>query len=69
MGMHVHHQPDNLDATAKDKPAAEAKVDPRIEARQQRIASLRRVAGIWANRTDIPADGLQYERELRDEWR
>jgi hypothetical protein len=44
-------------------------VDPRVEARKQRIAVLRRVAGTWADRTDSSADGLQYERELRDEWR
>jgi hypothetical protein len=63
-----HHQ-DEVDATAKDILAEEAPADPRIEARKQRIASLRRVAGIWADRTDIPADGLKYEREMRDEWR
>lgn len=69
MGLITHH--DEPDAT-KDAPAATkngTEVDPRVEARKHRIASLRRVAGIWADRTDIPADGLDYERELRDEWR
>jgi hypothetical protein len=60
---------DKLDTTSKDAQGADASVDPQVEARKLRLASLRRVAGIWANRTDIPADGLQYERELRNEWR
>jgi hypothetical protein len=55
----------------KEGPPAtnETDADQRAKARQQRVAALRRVAGIWADRTDIPADGLKYERELRDEWR
>jgi hypothetical protein len=61
--------PGRLDATVKDKSAEQTAVDPRVEARKRRLASLRSVAGIWADRTDIPADGLQYERDLRDEWR
>jgi hypothetical protein len=41
-----------------------------IEARRaRRLAALKKVAGIWADRADIPADGLLYERELRNEWR
>jgi hypothetical protein len=42
--------------------------DP-AEARRRRIAALEGVFGIWAERKDIPADGLDYERELRAEWR
>lgn len=60
---------EKLDATSKDAGEANASVDPHVEARKLRLASLRRIAGIWADRTDIPADGLQYERELRNEWR
>ena len=33
--------------------------------RARRMAALKKVAGIWAKRKDIPADGLEYERELR----
>lgn len=44
-------------------------VEAREVARRRRIASLRRVAGAWATRTDIPSDSLLYERELRKEWR
>lgn len=34
--------------------------------RQERLKILKRTAGMWANRSDIPADGLEYERELRN---
>jgi hypothetical protein len=44
-------------------------IEPPEAARERRVASVRRIAGIWADRTDIPADGLEYERTLRDEWR
>lgn len=54
--------------TPKDPVTVEGGADARMQARERRFASLRRVAGIWADRTDIPADGLQYERTLRDEW-
>lgn len=38
-------------------------------ARQRRIDALQRVAGMWADRKDIPVDGLDYQRAMRDEWR
>jgi hypothetical protein len=38
------------------------------EKRKLRIETLGRFAGLWATRQDIPADGLEYERELRKEW-
>lgn len=59
---------DQHDTVTKDVPVAEGAANPQIEARKLRLASLRRVAGIWADRSDIPADGLQYERQLRNEW-
>lgn len=34
--------------------------------RQERLKILKRTAGMWAKRSDIPADGLEYERELRN---
>ena len=41
-----------------------------IEARRaRRMAALRKTAGMWADRKDIPADGLEYQREMRAEWR
>lgn len=40
-----------------------------IEARRaHRMAALRKVAGIWSSRPDIPADGLEYQQALRAEW-
>ncbi|MES2758305.1 MAG: hypothetical protein V4693_13100 [Pseudomonadota bacterium] len=58
-------------AKKKSNPISDERipVDLRQAAKTSRLRALRRVAGIWADRLDIPADGLQYERELRDEWR
>lgn len=65
MATLMHHEDEKcLDATVKDS----SKDDPAAQARKRRADALKRVAGIWLNRTDIPADGLDYERELRAEW-
>ncbi len=53
------------DVTANDKPKTEAQ----LQARKRRADALKRIAGIWAAREDLPADSLEYERELRAEWR
>lgn len=68
MADHMLHQA-HCTEVQTDATHEPGELDPRAEARKRRIASLRRVAGIWADRTDIPADGLKYEREMRDEWR
>ncbi|RFP10134.1 MULTISPECIES: hypothetical protein [unclassified Duganella] len=66
MTAFIHHEDDqSLDATIKDTP----KDNALAQARKRRVEALRRIAGIWANRTDIPADGLTYQVELRSEWR
>lgn len=45
------------------------KKDPNYEAnRARRIAALKEIVGLWSERTDIPKDGLEYERMLREEW-
>ncbi len=63
---HSHGDHHVLDATEADTPA----VGDTIEARRaRRMAALKKAAGIWANRPDIPADGLKYQRQLRSEWR
>jgi hypothetical protein len=67
MGFITHQN--EQDAAKEGLAKNESDADLLAEARKRRIATLRRVAGIWANRTDIPADGIEYERELRDEWR
>lgn len=37
--------------------------------RARRAAALAKAAGIWKDRTDIPKDGLEYQRMMREEWR
>lgn len=36
--------------------------------RARRAEALKHIAGIWAKRPDIPNDGLEYQRRMRDEW-
>lgn len=39
------------------------------EASLQRLRlALKAAEGLWKNRDDLPKDGLQYQRQLRDEW-
>ncbi|NVD97792.1 hypothetical protein [Massilia sp. BJB1822] len=45
-----------------------AQLDTVEERRARRMKALKQAAGIWAKRQDIPADGLEYQRELRAEW-
>ncbi|NVD69285.1 hypothetical protein HUX88_01765 [Duganella sp. BJB1802] len=54
-----------LNPTAPDKPIVEDTIEAR---RARRMAALKKVAGIWSHRPDIPADGLEYQRQLRSEW-
>lgn len=37
------------------------------EGRQRRLVALRKVAGIWKDRKDIPTDGLEYQLYMRNE--
>lgn len=62
-----HHLVDQTDieALAIEQPSAR---DTLEERRERRMAALKKTAGIWANRPDIPADGLEYQRQLRSEW-
>lgn len=53
------------DATVKP-PTTEDTIEER---RARRMAALRKAAGMWADRKDIPADGLEYQRAMRAEWR
>jgi hypothetical protein len=52
----------------ENEPQAEPKDDTQIAERDNRIAILKQVAGIWAGREDIP-DSVEYQRQLRAEWR
>lgn len=47
----------------------EMKKDPDYETnRIRRIAALKEIFGLWAGRNDIPNDGLEYQRMMREEW-
>lgn len=63
----MRHQVENAARDVSTTPAAE--LDTVEERRARRMAALRNVAGMWADRKDIPADGLEYQREMRAEWR
>jgi hypothetical protein len=54
-----HH---SVAVTTSDDQVLEESIEAR---RARRMAALRKVAGIWSDRPDIPADGLEYQRELR----
>lgn len=41
-------------------------IDPERE--HKRLEALRGIFGLWANRDDIPKDGVEYQRQLRSEW-
>jgi hypothetical protein len=38
-------------------------------AHKRRTAALKSVFGIWKDRKDAPQDGLDYQQEMRAEWR
>jgi hypothetical protein len=66
--MSTMHQP--VEDPAPDATARPAPVQGTVEERRaRRMAALRKVAGMWAEREDIPADGVEYQREMRAEWR
>ena len=54
-----------LEISLRDEPVDEDTIEAR---RARRMAALKKVAGIWSHRADIPADGLDYQRALRSEW-
>lgn len=59
-----------VENAARDAPAKPADTTDTVEWRRaRRMAALRKVSGMWASRKDIPADGLEYQREMRAEWR
>lgn len=51
---------------AKDQPQYPNTPEGR---RARRAAALAKAAGMWKDRTDIPKDGLEYQRMMREEWR
>jgi hypothetical protein len=39
------------------------------EQRRRRAEALKAAEGMWKGRTDIPLDGVEYQEQLRSEWR
>jgi len=39
------------------------------QARAKRLEAAMSVNGIWRGQSDKPQDGLEYQREVRAEWR
>lgn len=37
------------------------------EGRVRRLTALRKIAGLWKNRLDIPTDGMEYQRLMRNQ--
>ncbi|MES2165031.1 MAG: hypothetical protein V4476_28075 [Pseudomonadota bacterium] len=37
--------------------------------RRRLVAALKAAEGLWKDRTDIPKDGVEYQEQLRAEWR
>lgn len=38
------------------------------ERERRRLEALKGIFGLWADRKDIPKDGVEYQRQLRAEW-
>lgn len=38
------------------------------ERERRRLGALKAIFGLWADREDIPKDGVEYQRQLRAEW-
>jgi hypothetical protein len=38
------------------------------DALHRREQAIMEIFGLWSQRTDIPMDGVEYQRELRREW-
>jgi hypothetical protein len=39
------------------------------EQRRRRAEALQALEGMWKNRSDIPLDGVEYQKQARSEWR
>lgn len=62
----------SVTGTPKGKPSKEVKPEypDTPEGRlARRKAAINAAFGMWKGRTDIPTDGLEYQRMMRDEWR
>jgi hypothetical protein len=39
------------------------------ELQRRRAEALKAAEGLWKARTDIPLDGVEYQEQIRSEWR
>ncbi|WLI88593.1 hypothetical protein Q4S45_17985 [Massilia sp. R2A-15] len=61
--LHGTEEKRQLDPITKEPVYADS-----VEGRRaRRMDALKLIAGIWKDRTDIPADGVEYQRQLREE--
>lgn len=65
--MHLTADSTANDATDKELPPV-LHVETVEDRRARRMKALKAAAGLWAERKDIPADGLEYQSALRAEW-
>jgi hypothetical protein len=38
------------------------------EQQRRRAEALKATLGLWKGRADIPSDGVEYQKQLRNEW-
>lgn len=60
----VHDVVDQSNANLTPAPTANSLE----ERRRRRNAALQAAEGLWKYRVDIPKDGAEYQKQLRDEW-
>ena len=61
----IQNVDDHSDLTANPEPP----LPSQEERRRRRAAALKAAEGLWKNRTDIPKDGVEFQEQLRAEWR
>jgi hypothetical protein len=67
--METLHKMLDVDELPAQAAKSETTAGDTIEARRaRRMAALQKIAGMWVDRADIPADGLEYQRDLRGTW-
>ncbi|MEC5160050.1 MULTISPECIES: hypothetical protein [unclassified Janthinobacterium] len=59
----------NCDGPADIAASPEPAITPQDAGRQRLHAALTAAEGLWKDRKDIPKDGVEYQGQLRAEWR
>lgn len=58
-------EPDVKEQLTVPIPRPEGSLD---EQRRRRAEALKKIEGLWKDRTDIPTDGVEYQKQIRSEW-